>query len=100
MSGDIQVPIPVNEPVLPYTAGTPEKEELKAKLRAMASEEMWKPGIASRPGGLESRPGLRPGPGGLKVVSSALRVMPFMEEGSNSGSRCLSPTASNRIPST
>ena len=40
MSGDIQVPIPVNERVLPYTAGSPEKKELKAKLGAMASEEI------------------------------------------------------------
>ncbi len=27
MSGDIQVPIPVNEPVLPYTPGSPEKKD-------------------------------------------------------------------------
>lgn len=54
MSGDIQVPIPVNEPVLPYTAGSPEKEELKAKLGAMASEEIEIPVII---GGEEIRTG-------------------------------------------
>ena len=40
MSGDIQVPIPVNEPVLSYTGGSPEKKELKSKLAAMSSEEI------------------------------------------------------------
>ena len=54
MSGDIQVPIPVNEPVLPYTAGSPEKKELKAKLGAMASEEIEIPVII---GGEEIRTG-------------------------------------------
>ena len=54
MSGDIQVPIPVNEPVLPYTAGSPEKKDLKAKLAAMASEEIEIPVII---GGEEIRTG-------------------------------------------
>lgn len=54
MSGDIQVPIPVNEPVLPYTAGSPEKKELKAKLGAMASEEIEIPVVI---GGEEIRTG-------------------------------------------
>ena len=54
MSADIQVPIPVNEPVLPYTAGSPEKKELKAKLGAMASEEIEIPVII---GGEEIRTG-------------------------------------------
>ena len=54
MSGDIQVPIPVNEPVLSYTAGSPEKRELKAKLGAMASEEIEIPVII---GGEEIRTG-------------------------------------------
>ena len=54
MSGDIQVPIPVNEPVLPYTAGSPEKKELKAKLGAMASEEIEIPIVI---GGEEIRTG-------------------------------------------
>ncbi len=54
MSGDIQVPIPVNERVLPYTAGSPEKKELKAKLGAMASEEIEIPVII---GGEEIRTG-------------------------------------------
>ena len=40
MSGDIQVPIPVNEPVLSFTPGSPEKRELKAKLREMSSREI------------------------------------------------------------
>lgn len=54
MSGDIQVPIPVNEPVLGYAAGSPEKGELKEKLRAMASEEIEIPAII---GGEEIRTG-------------------------------------------
>ena len=54
MSGDIQVPIPVNEPVLPYTAGSTEKKELKAKLGAMASEEIEIPVVI---GGEEIRTG-------------------------------------------
>jgi 1-pyrroline-5-carboxylate dehydrogenase len=45
MSGDIQVPIPVNEPVLSYTAGSPEKKELKDRLEKMASEEIEIPTI-------------------------------------------------------
>ena len=40
MSGDIQVPIPVNEPVVPYTPGSPQKKELKEKLDSMAGEEI------------------------------------------------------------
>ncbi|MCH8255553.1 MAG: 1-pyrroline-5-carboxylate dehydrogenase, partial [Gemmatimonadetes bacterium] len=54
MSGDVQVPIPVNEPVLSYTAGSPEKRELKAKLGAMASEDIEIPIII---GGEEIRTG-------------------------------------------
>lgn len=54
MSGDIKVPIPVNEPVLAYTSGTSEKEELKEKLRTMSSEEIEIPLII---GGEEVRTG-------------------------------------------
>ncbi len=54
MSGDIQVPIPVNEPVLSYAAGSPEKRELKAKLREMSSQEVEIPLII---GGKEIRTG-------------------------------------------
>ena len=54
MSGDIQVPIPVNEPVLPYAAGSPEKRELKAKLQEMSSQEVEIPLII---GGKEIRTG-------------------------------------------
>ena len=54
MSGDIQVPIPVNEPVLSYAAGTPEKGELKVKLREMSSREIEIPLII---GGKEVRTG-------------------------------------------
>jgi len=42
---DIQVPIPVNEPVLSYAAGSPEKKELKDKLQKMMSEEIEVPVI-------------------------------------------------------
>jgi len=45
MSGDIQVPLPVNEPILPYTPGSPEKKELKEKLDSMAGEEIEIPAI-------------------------------------------------------
>ncbi|MCZ6858429.1 MAG: aldehyde dehydrogenase family protein, partial [Gemmatimonadetes bacterium] len=45
MNGDIQVPIPVNEPILPYTPGSPEKRELKEKLDSMAGEEIEIPAI-------------------------------------------------------
>ena len=45
MSGDIQVPIPVNEPVLAYAPGSPEKKELKDKLASMAGEEIEIPAI-------------------------------------------------------
>ena len=34
MSGDIQVPIPINEPVLDYQPGSPERQQLKDKLLA------------------------------------------------------------------
>ncbi len=40
MSGDIQIPIPVNEPVLSYAPGTPERAVLKARLAAQASEQV------------------------------------------------------------
>ncbi len=42
---DIQVPIPVNEPVFSYAPGSPEKQELKDKLQTMASEEIEIPVI-------------------------------------------------------
>ena len=40
MSGSIQVPIPVNEPVLSYAPGSPEREELKAKLSELAGKQI------------------------------------------------------------
>ena len=43
MSGDIQVPIPINEPVLEYLPGSPEKKELKERIAQMASEEIEMP---------------------------------------------------------
>ena len=43
MSGDIQVPIPINEPILEYLPGSPEKKELKERLQQMASEEIEMP---------------------------------------------------------
>ena len=45
MSGDIQVPIPVNEPILSYLPGSPEKKELKEKLDSMAGDEIEIPAI-------------------------------------------------------
>ncbi len=38
MSGNVKVPPPVNEPVLSYAPGTPERAALKARLDEMASE--------------------------------------------------------------
>ena len=38
MSGNVKVPPPVNEPVLSYAPGTPERAALKARLGEMASE--------------------------------------------------------------
>ena len=39
-AGARRVPPPVNEPVKPYGPGSPEKAELKARLRAMAGERI------------------------------------------------------------
>jgi len=38
MSGKLQVPEPINEPVLDYAPGSPEKEELKKKLAEMVGQ--------------------------------------------------------------
>ncbi len=45
MSGEIQVPIPINEPVLSYAPGSPEKKELQEKLASMAGEDIEIPAI-------------------------------------------------------
>ena len=49
-----QVPLPRNEPVLGYAPGSPERTELKAALKVMASEEIEIPLII---GGREVRTG-------------------------------------------
>jgi 1-pyrroline-5-carboxylate dehydrogenase len=54
MSGDIQVPIPINEPVGSYAPGTPERRALKAKLAEMQGQEIEFPLII---GGKEVRTG-------------------------------------------
>jgi 1-pyrroline-5-carboxylate dehydrogenase len=54
MNGDIQVPIPANEPVYSYEPGTPERRALKAKLAEMTSQEIEIPLII---GGKEVRTG-------------------------------------------
>jgi 1-pyrroline-5-carboxylate dehydrogenase len=54
MSGDIQVPIPVNEPVRSYAPGTAERRALKAKLAEMQAREIEFPLII---GGEEVRTG-------------------------------------------
>jgi 1-pyrroline-5-carboxylate dehydrogenase len=54
MSGDIQVPIPVNEPVRSYAPGTAERRELQAKLADFTSQEIEIPLII---GGEEVRTG-------------------------------------------
>ncbi|MCL7979041.1 MAG: L-glutamate gamma-semialdehyde dehydrogenase, partial [marine benthic group bacterium] len=38
VEGDLSPPLPINEPVLPYEAGSPERAELKNTLEMMASE--------------------------------------------------------------
>jgi len=54
MSGKLRVPTAINEPVLNYTPGSPEKAELKRKLEEMASEVVDIPLII---GGEEVRTG-------------------------------------------
>ena len=54
MSGDYQAPMPVNEPVLSYAPGTPERAALQAQLAAMASDPIEIPLII---GGEEVRTG-------------------------------------------
>jgi 1-pyrroline-5-carboxylate dehydrogenase len=54
MSGDIQVPLPINEQVRSYAPGTPERTALKAKLNELASQEVEIPLLI---GGKEVRTG-------------------------------------------
>ncbi|MFQ5550450.1 MAG: L-glutamate gamma-semialdehyde dehydrogenase [Gemmatimonadales bacterium] len=54
MSGDVNVPVPHNEPVLSYSPGTAERSELKAKLAELSSAEIEIPLII---GGKEVRTG-------------------------------------------
>src|SRR5262245_40411702 len=42
-NGRRRVPPPVNEPIRSYAPGTPERESLKAKLKAMAAEKIDMP---------------------------------------------------------
>ncbi len=51
---DIQVPIPVNEPVRSYAPGTPERASLEAKLKELSSQEIEIPLVV---GGKELRSG-------------------------------------------
>ncbi len=54
MSGDIQVPIPINEPVRSYAPGTAERRMLKAKIADMQSQQIEIPLLI---GGKEVRTG-------------------------------------------
>jgi 1-pyrroline-5-carboxylate dehydrogenase len=54
MSGDIQVPIPINEPVSSFAPGTPERAALKMTLAEMQGQEIEFPLII---GGKEVRTG-------------------------------------------
>lgn len=54
MDGDIQVPLPVNEPVRSYAPGTPERREIKEHLARMSAEPVEIPLII---GGKEVRTG-------------------------------------------
>ena len=51
---DFQVPVAVNEPILPYEPGSPERHALKAELERMSSEQVEIPLII---GGKEVRTG-------------------------------------------
>jgi 1-pyrroline-5-carboxylate dehydrogenase len=53
-NGVFNVPFPQNEPVLPYTPGSPERESLKKKLARMAKREI---DIPARIGGRKVRTG-------------------------------------------
>ncbi len=54
MSGNVKVPSPVNEPVLSYAPGTPERAELKARLKEMTETQIEIPLLI---GGEEIRTG-------------------------------------------
>src|SRR3990170_1428933 len=54
MNGNIQIPIPVNEPVRSYAPGTLERRALKARLAELGAERIEIPLII---GGKEVRPG-------------------------------------------
>jgi 1-pyrroline-5-carboxylate dehydrogenase len=54
-SGVRRIPVPVNEPVRSYAPGTPERTELKERLRSMAGERLDVPLII---GGKEVRTGV------------------------------------------
>jgi len=54
LSGTRRVPPPVNDPVRAYAPGSPEKAELKARLKAMAAERIEIPLVI---GGKEVRSG-------------------------------------------
>jgi len=52
--GVYRVPLPVNEPVLSYAPGSPERAELKARIKALAGQELEIPLVI---GGKEVRTG-------------------------------------------
>ena len=54
-NGNRRVPAPVNEPVRSYAPGSPERVELKARLKAMAAERIEIPLVI---GGREVRTGV------------------------------------------
>jgi 1-pyrroline-5-carboxylate dehydrogenase len=54
MSGNVKVPAPINEPVLSYAPGTPERAALKDRLKEMAGQKIEIPLII---GGQEIRTG-------------------------------------------
>src|SRR3954469_11838590 len=54
MNARISVPTPVNEPILSYAPGSPERRELKARLAELRGKQV---DIALRIGGQEVRTG-------------------------------------------
>src|SRR4051794_26869128 len=59
INATVDVPTPVNEPVLSYAPGSPEREALKSTLDRLSRETLELPLII---GGKEARRGARAGP--------------------------------------
>ena len=91
MSGTIRVPPAVNEPVLSYAPGTPERADLKAALRSISDQDADIPVII---GGKEIRTGkTRPL---LAPHSHGLRLGVWHEAGADEARRAIANTLEAR----